>query len=79
MIEKTKDVLFYAWGIHKVRWQGRGRGKFAKCQRYNISLCSKSVNEGEREVKIPQNYVNIVYEFPLSSVFYRISDNFANI
>ena len=42
---------FFVWsknlrGIHKLRWQARGREELTKCQRYYISLCSKLVNEG---------------------------------
>ena len=33
-------------GIHKLRWQARGRRELPKCQRYYISLFSKLVNEG---------------------------------
>ena len=35
-----------------------------KCQQYYISLCSKLVNEGGREVKNPKNSVNVVYGCP---------------
>ena len=41
--------IFQERGIHKLRWQARGRGS-PKCQRYYISLYSKFVNEG------PQKY-----------------------
>ena len=55
-------------GILKLRWQTRGREGSTKCQRYYISLFSKFVNEGRRgrEVKNPQNPVNVVYGCPLS-------------
>ena len=33
-------------GIHKLRWQARGRVEFAKYQWYYIYICSKPVNEG---------------------------------
>ena len=39
-------------GIHKLRWQARGEGGLAKCQRYYISWCSKLVNEGGGGSKI---------------------------
>ena len=42
----------------------QGEEGIAYCQRYYISLCSKLVNEGGREVKNPQNLVSVVYEFP---------------
>ena len=59
-------ILIFKRGIHKLRWQARGRGGLAKCQRYYISLCSKLVNEGGG-AKNPQNIVNVVYECPLIS------------
>ena len=42
-------TLFKFWilgGIHKLRWQARGRRGSPKCQRYFISLFNKVVNEG---------------------------------
>ena len=38
----------------------------AKCQHYYINICSKLVNEGGGNGdKIPENPVNVVYEWPL--------------
>ena len=48
LYEKSKQG-----GILKLSWQEEERG-LAKCQRYNISLCSKLVNEaGGGGVKNP--------------------------
>ena len=42
----------------------QGPGGLVKWQRYNISLCSKFVNEGGG-VKNPRNHVDVVYEWSL--------------
>ena len=49
--------------------------QLAKCQLYNISLCSNGsnlVNEGVRGVKNPQNLVNVVYERALKESILNI-------
>ena len=50
--------------INYVDNQGGGKGS-DKCQRYYMSLLSKLVNKrGMGRGKNPQNYVNVVYEWP---------------
>ena len=51
--------------INYVDKQGGGGVGSPKYQGYHISF----VNEGGREVKNPQNSVNVVYVCPLSHVF----------
>ena len=60
--------------IHKLRRQargkGEGRGGFAKCQCYYISLCSKLASGGEGGQNW-QNLAYVVYGSPLNHIYVR--------
>ena len=60
--------------IHKLRRQargkGEGRGGFAKCQCYYISLCSKLASGGEGGQNW-QNLAYVVYGWPHSKNAFR--------
>ena len=63
---------FHLGGIHKLRWQARGRGELSKCHGYYISLIAYVVNLSTK-VKNPQKIFNVVYGCPIIEILWKSS------